>query len=253
MNLHGQVALIVGGYGAMGATISETLASAGATSVIAGRDGDQASALAHQLSDKGHFTMGLELDVTNVAAINELSASVAQHCGSIDILVNCVGFNKEQNLLDVTEEVFDKVYARTLRAGMFLSQAVAEHQIAAQKGGSQIHLLSIGSSFGFRGRGFSAFCAAKGGLASLLKQHAIELGTYGITVNGVAPGRVRTPKNNRALADSRTFQRATADIPLGRLATPNDVASAVHFFASSLSRFITGQILYVDGGLTAGT
>lgn len=251
MSLHGKLALVVGGYGAIGATISETLAAAGATIVVAGRNADQARALTDQLKDKGYDAEGRELDASNVAAIRELSTLLVQHYGSIDVLVNCVGFNKEQKMLEVTEEAFDQVYARTVRPGMFLSQAVAAHQIAAGKGGSQIHLLSIGSSLAFRERGYSSFCAAKGGLATLLKQHATELAPHGITVNGIAPGRVRTHKNDKALENPVALHRAIADVPLGRLATPVDVAGAVHFLASALSRFVTGQILYIDGGLSA--
>lgn len=251
MSLQGKVALVVGGYGAIGATISETLAVAGATSIVAGRRGDRAQALAAALIDKGLSAEGVELDACDVGATRSIVASLKHQHGSIDILVNCVGFNREQKLLEVTEEAFDEVYSRTLRAGMFVSQAVAEHQVIAARGGSQIHLLSVRSSLGFRDRGYSAFCAAKGGLAVLLKQHAIEMASYGVTVNGVAPGLVRTHKNDKALDNAATFQQATADIALGRLATPEDVAGAVHFFASPLSRFVTGQILYVDGGLTA--
>lgn len=251
MSLLGKVALIVGGYGAIGTTISGTLAIAGATSIVAGRSGDRARALATELSDQGYSVQGIELDARDVGAVRDLSAYLKQQYGSIDILVNCVSFNKEQTLLEVTEEAFDEVYSGILRPGMFLSQAVAAHQAAAGKGGSQIHLLSVRSSLGFRNRGYSAFCAAKGGLAILLKQQATELARYGITVNGVAPGVVRTQRNEKALQDPATSQRATADIPLGRLATAQDVAGAVHFFASPMSRFVTGQILYVDGGLTA--
>ncbi|WP_457660617.1 SDR family NAD(P)-dependent oxidoreductase [Sinorhizobium medicae] len=251
MNLHSKLALVVGGYGAIGTSISEMLAVAGATSVIAGRNGDRARELARALTEKGLAAEGVEVDACHAGAVRELSASLAQRHGSIDILVNCIGFNKEQKLLEVTEEAFDEVYSRTLRAGMFLAQAVASHQIAFGRGGSQIHILSVRSSLGFRDRGYSAFCAAKGGLAILLKQHATELAPYGITVNGVAPGMVRTYKNTKALQDAEIFQRAVSDVPLARLATPNDVAGAVHFFASPLSRFVTGQILYVDGGLTA--
>lgn len=251
MSLLGKVALVVGGYGAIGATISETLAVAGATGVIAGRSGDRARALAAELSNKGCTVQGVELDACDVGAVRDLAGSLKQQHGSIDILVNCVGFNREQTVLEVTEDAFDDVYSGTLRAGMFLSQAVAAHQIAAGSGGSQIHILSVRSSLGFRNRGYSAFCAAKGGLAVLLKQLATELAPSGITVNGVAPGAVRTSKNEKALDDAAAFQRAVADIPLGRLAAPRDIAGAVHFFASPLSRFVTGQILYVDGGLTA--
>lgn len=251
MSLQGKVALVVGGYGAIGTAISGTLAIAGATSIVAGRSGDRARGLAAELTDKGYSAQGVALDVCDVGAVRDLSASLKQEYGSIDILVNCVGFNKEQKLLEVTEDAFDQVYSRILRAGMFLSQAVAAHQVAAGTGGSHIHLLSIRSSLGFRSRGYSAFCAAKGGLAVLLKQQATELAPYGITVNGVAPGVVRTQKNAMALQDPVTSDRVTADIPLGRLATPGDVAGAVYFFASPISRFVTGQVLYVDGGLTA--
>ncbi|QOZ33248.1 SDR family NAD(P)-dependent oxidoreductase [Bradyrhizobium sp. CCBAU 53421] len=252
-SLHGKVALVVGGYGAIGAAISETLATAGAMSIVAGRSGDRARAFAAELNDKGLSVQGVELDACDVAAVRRLPSSLKHQYGSIDILVNCVGINKEQPLLEVTEDAFDQVYHGTLRAGMFLGQAVAAHQVAAEKRGSHIHILSLRSSLGFRDRGYSAFCAAKGGLAILLKQHATELAPYGITVNGVAPGVVRTHKNDKALEDTATFQEAITDIPLRCLATPSDVAGAVHFFASSLARFVTGQILYVDGGLTAST
>ncbi|WP_426420490.1 SDR family NAD(P)-dependent oxidoreductase [Bradyrhizobium genosp. A] len=250
-SLNGKVALVVGGYGAIGATISEMLAAAGAISIVAGRNGDRARTLAAELTDNGASAQGVALDACDVRAVRDLVGALSQRYGSIDILVNCIGFNKEQRLLEVTPEAFDEVYSRTLRVGMFLSQAVAARQVSVGRAGSHIHLLSVRSSLGFRNRGYSAFCAAKGGLAMLLKQVATELAPYGITVNGVAPGFVRTYKNETALADATAFQQATADIPLGRLATPGDVAGAVYFFASPLSRFVTGQILYVDGGLTA--
>ncbi|MFE0018295.1 SDR family NAD(P)-dependent oxidoreductase [Mesorhizobium sp. NPDC059054] len=249
--LRGRVALVVGGYGAIGTSISQALANAGATLIVAGRSGAAANALATQLREEGWAAEGAALDACDVAAAREQVASIVQRHGSLDILVNCLGFNKEQKLLEVTEEAFDEVYSKTLRPAMFLSQAVAAQQVAGNRGGSHIHLLSVRSQLGFRGRGYSAFCAAKGGLAVLLRQQATELAPFGITVNGVAPGAVRTRKNDKALEDPETFRRAVADIPLGRLASPADVAGAVHFLASQQARFVTGQILYVDGGLTA--
>ncbi|UPJ47806.1 SDR family NAD(P)-dependent oxidoreductase [Bradyrhizobium sp. 200] len=116
MGLHGKVALVVGGHGAIGTTVSQTLVSAGATIVIAGRNGDQARALADQLSDKGYIAEGLELEASNGGAIREFSALLIQHYGSIDIVVKCVGINKEQSLLEVTEEAFDKVISKKLRS-----------------------------------------------------------------------------------------------------------------------------------------
>jgi len=250
-SLEGKVALVVGGYGAIGTTISETLARAGAVTVIGGRDEKLAGELADQIASDGNRAEGLRLDACNVADARDGVARIAKKFGSVDILVNCVGYNKEQSFLEVTEEAFDEVYSRTLRSAMFLSQAVGLEQVQIGKGGSQIHLLSLRSKLGFLARGYSAFCAAKGGLATLLKQHAAELGPHGITVNGIAPGLVHTRKNDTALRDPVAWRDATTGIPIARLATPTDVADAALFLASPLSRFVTGQIIYVDGGLTA--
>ncbi|MQW32105.1 SDR family NAD(P)-dependent oxidoreductase [Sinorhizobium meliloti] len=250
--LTGKVALVVGGYGAIGITISEMLAAAGATCIVAGRNGERSRGLAKEFHARGWKAAGAEVDACNVEAVRELTDVLVKEHGTIDILVNCVGFHKEQPFLEVTEDAFDEVYAKTLRVGMFLSQAVARHQVAAGNGGSQVHLLSVRSSLGFRDRGYSSMCAAKGGLAILMKQQATELAPHSITVNGVAPGAVRTCKNDHLLRDLAALQSAVTNIPFGRLATPGDVAGAVLFFVSPLARFTTGQLLYVDGGITAG-
>ncbi|RVJ70733.1 SDR family NAD(P)-dependent oxidoreductase [Sinorhizobium meliloti] len=249
--LTGKVALVVGGYGAIGTTISEMLAAAGATCIVAGRNGDRSRGLAKELHTRGWKAAGAEVDACNVEALRELTDVLVKEHGTIDILVNCVGSHKEQPFLEVTEDAFDDVYAKTLRVGMFLSQAVARHQVAAGNGGSQVHLLSVRSSLGYRNRGYSSMCAAKGGLATLMKQQATELAPHRITVNGVAPGVVRTRKNEEALNDPTTLQSAVANIPFHRLATPADIAGATLFFVSPLSRFVSGQLLFVDGGLTA--
>lgn len=250
VSLEGKVALVVGGYGAIGTTVSKLLAKAGAITLIAGRDGRRARELATSLASERYRSAGIEFDACDVRNMRDGISKAAKQFGTIDILVNCIGFNKEQPLLEVTEQAFDEVIARTLRPAMFLSQAVAEEQILSKRGGSQIHLLSVRSALGLRNRGYSAFCAAKGGMAILLKQLATELAPHGVTVNGIAPGLVRTYKNDAALQDVESLRRAVAGIPLGRLATPTDVAGAAFFFMSPLSRFVTGQILYVDGGLT---
>lgn len=250
-SLGGQVALVVGGYGAIGSAISETMAKAGATTIIAGRNQDRASALAATLSRNGLKADGIAIDASSPFAIETSVSECVRRHERIDILVNCVGFNLEQPIRDVTEAAFDEVYSSNLKPALFLSKFVADRQIEAGSGGKHVHLLSLRSHFGFKGRGYSAFCAAKGGMTILVKQLSSELGPFGITVNGIAPGLVLTDKNRKALMDPERRKAAIAGIPLGRLATPADIAGAALFFSSPLCEFASGVTLVLDGGLTA--
>ncbi len=118
--------------------------------------------------------------------------AVVEKYGQIDILMNCVGIQREQPMTEVSEEAFDEVYEVNLKASMFLAQAAARYQIDRGQGGKQVHLLSVRSQLGLRARGYSAYCATKGALVMLIKQHAMELAPHNITVNGVAPTFVYT-------------------------------------------------------------
>jgi gluconate 5-dehydrogenase len=247
-SLKGKTAFIPGGYGGIGAAISRGLAAAGAKVVIAGRDEAKACRLAKQL---GRGTQGVVLDVEDVAAIRDCVDGIAERLGRIDILVNCVGMQQEQAILDVDEDTYDRIYRTNLKAGMFLAQAVARHQIRAKRGGKQVHLLSVRAQLGLRGRGYSAYCSTKGGLVMLIKQHASELGKHGICVNGVAPTVVRTEMGTHWLKDPKTTAWLKERIPLGRVAEPLDCVGATQFFCSPAGDYVTGQILYLDGGITA--
>jgi len=250
-DLDGKVAYLPGGYGGLGEAIAWSLALAGARVVVSGRSRDKAEALAERLRDNGHEAAGLAMDVTSVDQIRETVDRAAALYGGIDILVNCVGIQREEPLMEVTEEAFDEVYQVNLKAAMFLAQAVAKHQIAAGKGGKQVHLLSVRAHFALRDRGYSAYCSTKGALVMLIKQHAMELAPHNITVNGVAPTFVYT-EMIRHVMENPEFRKTLHDrIPLGRIADPKDVSGPVHFFCAPASNFVTGQTLYVDGGITA--
>jgi NAD(P)-dependent dehydrogenase (short-subunit alcohol dehydrogenase family) len=250
-DLSKRVALIVGGYGSIGQAITRALAFCGCHVVIAGRHPAKAELLALEIEGSHGRASTLELDADDVPGLRRSIAHAQTHVGPIDILVNCIGRQVEQRLVDVTEEGFDAVLRTNLKAAMFLGQAVATHQLAHDMPGKHVHLLSIRATQGYRDRGYSAFTSSKGGIAALIRQHAAELAPAGITVNGIAPAIVRTHKNAELTGNPESLRRLVEPIPLGRLTEPQDIAQAAVFLCSSGSDFITGQILHVDGGLTS--
>ena len=239
MVLKGKVAFVPGGYGGIGEAVCRALANAGAKVIVAGRDFGKASALARKLKGKA-----LQLDVTEVPSIERALKPFPR----IDLFVNCAGVSREESIDEVSEAAWDEVLGTNLKAAMFLAQAVARRQ---KRGGKQVHLLSVRAQLGLRGRGYSTYCASKGGLVMLVKQHASELGPRGICVNGVAPTVVRTEMGAHWLKNPKTRAWLKERIPLGRVAEPQDVVGAVLFFCSPAADYITGQILYLDGGITA--
>jgi gluconate 5-dehydrogenase len=250
-DLGGKTAFVPGGYGEIGSAIATALAEHGACVAVAGRDERNAQALAERLRGSGHDAVGLALDATDVGAIEAAVARVARELGAIDILMNCIGKNHEQKIAAVTEETFDDIYRTNLKSAMFLAQAVARRQVTAGRGGKQIHLLSVRAQLGMARNGYSAYCATKGALVMLVKQHAGELAAHRICVNGIAPTVVETEAARAWFEDKERYRRLLERIPLGRVAQPGDIAGAALFFASAASDFVTGQVLYLDGGLTA--
>jgi len=246
-----KVAFVPGGYGDLGKAIVYGLCERGVKVVIAGRSLKKGQTLVDDILERGGEASVLALDVESVSEIRQAVDGVMERYGAIDFLVNCVGIQHEQTILDVTEEAFDGVYRTNLKSAMFLAQAVAKHQIAAGKGGKQVHLLSVRSMLGLRGRGYSAYCSTKGGLVMLVKQHAMELAPHRINVNGVAPTFVDSQMLDPLRKDKGFLEKALSRNPLGYLADPEDVAGPTIFFCSSAADYITGQILYVDGGITA--
>jgi gluconate 5-dehydrogenase len=250
-DLRGQAAFLPGGYGGIGEAIAWMLALSGASVMIAGRDAGKAQALAASLRDAGHAAQGIAMDVHSLADIRVAADAAVDAFGRLDILVNCVGIQREEPLLDVTEEAYDEVYRVNLKAAMFLAQAAARRQIDGGRGGRQVHLLSVRSQLGLRKRGYSAYCSTKGALVMLVRQHAMELAPESITVNGIAPTFVYTEMIRHVMETAAFRQQLLDRIPLGRIADPKDVAGPALFFCAPASAFVTGQILYVDGGITA--
>ncbi|MEP7261550.1 MAG: SDR family oxidoreductase [Usitatibacter sp.] len=250
-DLTGKKAFVPGGYGGIGEAVCRALAEAGAAVTIAGRSATKAQDLARRMGAEGHVATGVAMDAQDTKQIRAAVDEAAQLMGGVDLLVNCIGMNREQKIAEVTEETFDEIYRANLRSAMFLGQAVARHQVAAKRGGKQVHMLSVRSILGMRGFGYSAYCATKGALVMLVKQHAMELAPHNITVNGVAPTVVLTEAAEKWRSDEARWKALLDRIPLGRVAQARDVAGAALFFCSPASDFVTGQTLYVDGGITA--
>lgn len=242
---------IPGGYGAIGEAIAVAMARLGAEICIAGPNPAKATALASRIITAGGKAHGIELDARSPAAIASATEAAISRMGGIDVLVNCVGIQREQAIMDVTPEIFDEIYEINLRSAMFLGQAVARDQIARGRGGRQIHLLSVRSQLALRGRGYSAYCATKGALVMLVKQHAMELAPHNITVNGVAPTFIQSDRIRPHLERPEFRNFILERNPLGRIGEPLEVVGQVITFAAAAGSYMTGQIVYIDGGVTA--
>ncbi len=251
IDVSGKKVFLPGGYGALGEAIAWGFAQHGAHVAIAGPNHEKALALADAIRAAGRLADGFAMDARDTTEIASVTDQVAERLGGIDILVNCVGVNKEQKLADVTPDVFDAMYETNLRSAMFLSQAVARHQIAAGQGGRQIHLASVRSQLALRDRGYSAYCATKGALVMLVKQHAMELAPHGITVNGVAPTFILSDRIRPHLEREEFREFILERNPLGRIGDPVEVVGQVIALAAPAGSYITGQTIYIDGGVTA--
>lgn len=247
--LDGQVALVAGGYGGIGAALCLGLAQQGASVAIAGRSMEKSAALAQELAADGHSALGLRFDIKEADEISRLVEQTVRHFGRLDILVNCVGTHIEKPAESLSAEEWDEVHDTNLRGAFLLSQA-AGRQMIQQKRGKQIHISSVRSLLGIR-RGFAAYTSSKAGMNLLVKQLATEWAQYGINVNGIAPTFIRTELVRHYLEDEDFYNALVGRIPLTRVGEPFDIVGAAVFFASPAADFITGQILFIDGGVTA--
>jgi NAD(P)-dependent dehydrogenase (short-subunit alcohol dehydrogenase family) len=234
--LAGKTALVTGANGAIGTEISKVLAREGAH-VIVNYFEDRAGAETLAASIGG---TAVYADIGNSSDVDKMIAGFSR----IDILVNNTGIQTFCPLLDLTEADWDRVIRTNLKGCFLCTQRVG--RMMKQHGGGRIINLGSGSNkTAFPG--LSSYTATKGGIEMLTKVAAAELGAYGITVNCVAPGAIETERTKQETPDyAGTWAKLT---PLGRIGTPVDVARAIVFFASDAAEFITGQTLWVDGGL----
>ena len=244
-----KVVIVTGGAKGIGRAIGLAFAQAGARMVVADIDVAAAEATAEELRPFGQDCMHIAVDVADPAACTRLAGAAVERFGAIDVLVNNAGISQPQASVDMPPELWDRIIGIDLSGAFFCSQAVARHMIP-RGSGAIISISSIAGYVGFPGR--APYCAAKAGLIALTQVLGCEWAAHGIRVNAVAPGYVMTElveKNvERGIVSLAAVERRT---PLGRIATPDDVARAVLMLASDQAAYVTGQTLPVDGGWTA--
>jgi NAD(P)-dependent dehydrogenase (short-subunit alcohol dehydrogenase family) len=251
--LDGRVALVAGGSGGIGRHLCGALAAVGARVAAVGRSEELLGAAREAVEREGSEALVLGADVTQEADAERVVAETVNRLGRLDAVVNAVGGGAGAALHDAenyTVEDWDWIMDLNLRSQFLVSRAAARAMIAAGNGGRILNISSVRGQLGVH-LGYSAYVAAKGAMNALTRQHATEWARHGITVNAVSPTFVRTPQVASLLADASFREGLVRRIPLGRIAETDDLVGAVLFFCSDASSFVTGQVLTLDGGLTA--
>ena len=243
IDLSGRVAIVTGASRGIGRAIARQLAVQGAVVVAAAR-GENARPVADEIVAAGGRADAVSLDVTEAGAAEQLVATTLERHGRIDILVNNAGIARDQLLLRMKREDWEAVLATNLTAAFVMSQAVLKPMVR-QRGGRIISISSVVGQSGNAGQ--ANYAASKAGLIGFTKALALEVASRGITANVVAPGLIETDMT-RALTEQARDEWASR-IPLRRLGTPADIASAVCFLASDEASYITGHVLAVNGGM----
>ena len=246
--LSGKVALVTGASSGIGAAIAQEFGRQGARVVVnyVG-DPDPAQAIVAQLPE----AIAVEADVSQAASVQRLLRHAVERFGGVDVLVNNAGIERHAPFLDKTEADWDAVLAVDLKGPFLCTQAVARDMVRRRARGTIINISSVHEDLPFPG--YAAYCAAKGGLRMLCRDLALELAPYGINVVNVAPGAIATPINTATLADPEKKLALEREIPLGRIGTPEEVASLVAYLASDAAAYITGTTVFIDGGLMRQT
>jgi gluconate 5-dehydrogenase len=248
--LDDRVALIAGGGGAIGSAIGQAFANAGAKVVLVGHSRESTEAAASQI---GSAALAVVADATSESECEAAVAQAVERFGRLDICVNAVGGGAGKVLHNAEEYPradWDWIFELNLRSTVVTTQAAVKQMIAADNGGKVLNLVSVRAFLGINA-GYSAYVAAKGAVASLTRQWATEWAKHRINVNAISPTFVDTPQVATLLGDPKFKAGIVSRIPLGRVGTTEDIVGPAIFLCSDAAQFVTGQILGIDGGLTA--
>jgi len=248
-DLSGRVAIVTGTSRGLGQYMARALAKAGADLVLTSRTRESLLAFEGEIKGLGRRAVSVGLDVRNLESIERMAAEAEKAFGRLDILVNNAGCNVRKPALDVTWDDWNLILDTNLRGSFFVAQAVARRMIARGYG-RIINIGSVTSVAGYAGLG--PYGASRGGIRQLTMSLADDWGRHGVTVNCLAPGWFRT-EQNKVLYENKEWVEYLCDrIPVKRPGRPEDLDAAVVFLAAEASRYVTGQTLLVDGGISTG-
>lgn len=249
MKLTGKTALVTGSNQGIGQAIALRLAEEGADVVI---DyvvhPDTAKDTVSQIIALGRRSVAIQGDLSKVDSVRNMVRQSVEALGSVDVLVNNAGVEKNAPFWEITEADYDLVLGIDLKGAFFATQAFVQHRLEVKKPGKIINISSVHEELPFPH--FTAYCASKGGMKMMMRNLSIELAPYGITINNIAPGAIETPINTALLHDPVKLKALLENIPLARLGKTSDVAGVAAFLASADADYITGATIVVDGGLT---
>ena len=249
-SLQGKKALISGGTGGLGSAIAEAFLRQGAQVAVCGGHPEKARPLLDLAQNLGQQAFSFHCDITSPQQVNARLEQVEQQMGGVDILVNSAGINRLIPAEEYSDEDFSQVLDLNLKGLHTLTRETGRRFMIPKRYGRILNLSSVKSLIG-TSKDYIAYCASKGAVNMYTKQLACEWGKYQITCNAIAPTFVRTPINSFQLDDPVFYESLIRRIPLGRIGKESDIAAAALFLCSDAASFISGQILCVDGGLTA--
>lgn len=248
-DLTGQVALVTGTSRGLGQYFARALARSGADLILTSRKREACLPFEEEIKALGRRAVSLDLDVKDQESIERMAAGAEAALGKIDILVNNAGMNIRKPSLEVTWDDWNQILDTNLRGAFFVAQAVAKRMVPRHYG----RIINIGSVTSVNGyAGLAPYGASRGGIKQLTMSLADDWGKYGITVNCLAPGWFRTSQNAVMYENKEWVEYLSDRIPLKRPGAPDDLDGAVVFLAAESSRYVTGQILLIDGGISTG-